>query len=329
MGGNLFKDLNTVRVDQVQYHQIYNDLEKSLLNPINKIHDLIPSYRSKPSFGDMDIIISSYDSEDYDRIRHQFPIHHKNGKILSFAYPLENHEYFQIDLIQEPLYHYDFSLNYYSYNDLGNFIGRLARYLGFKFGHDGLHYLHREDNGNLIESIEITTNFYDAITFLGFDVTSYNDSFNTLDDIFEFVIFNPYFDPEAFDLEKMGHRSRVRDKKRENYRLFIEKIKDMPYGIKNKDELRQIMFEEALKHYPSFASKLKESQERYTRNKIIREKFNGELIMKTTGLEGKELGAFMRAYKEGKGDEFERLILNKDIDFIITDLTHFHQEHTK
>jgi hypothetical protein len=49
--------------------------------------------------------------------------------------------------------------------------------------------------------------------------------------------------------------------------------------------------------YSHFSEKLSEFEAKHERNKAAKEKFNGDLVSRLTGLTGKELGAFMTFLK--------------------------------
>lgn len=132
-----------------------------------------------------------------------------------------------------PLEDFQTCRDYYTYNDLGNLIGRVAHKMGMKFGHLGLLYPLR-DGDHLIAELVVTRDTRQALEFMGYDFDRWNQGFDQLTDIFEFAASTPYFNPEAFTLENLNHRNRTRNRKRNT---FIEP----PQGnlrLQSREELR-------------------------------------------------------------------------------------------
>lgn len=256
---------------------------------------VVPSYAGKESFGDVDILIERdmLPGDWVQRILLEFnpSAHYKNGPVLSFDY-----SNFQVDLITTPTEDFDFSLKYFAYNDLGNLIGRVAKRMGFKFGQNGLSYVLRdtENDVRVIEEIVVTKNFSSALSFLGYDVSTYDDGFDTIEEVFEYVISSPFYDSRIFDLENRSRKDRVRDRKRQTYQEFLV--------YKNKHErsvgcLSHVTRSEhlliAMDAFDSFGTRYHIALADHERRKKFRDYFNGNVVSGLTGLEGKELGAFM------------------------------------
>lgn len=127
----------------------------------------------------------------------------------------------QVDLVKVPDEVYDFAVNYYSWNDAGNLIGRIARRRGMKFGWDGLQYVHRRGSRKLAK-IQVIGDFKQALTYLGFDASKWDDGFDTYEDLFEWVRTSDHFEPSAYPLEHHNHRVRARDRKRKTYNMFLQ-----------------------------------------------------------------------------------------------------------
>lgn len=65
---------------------------------------------------------------------------------------------------------------YLSYNDLGNFIGRIAHGLGLKYGQEGLWYEHMFKNMN-VGAVMISQNYPKIYEFLGLDFKRWEEGF--------------------------------------------------------------------------------------------------------------------------------------------------------
>ena len=248
MGGNATKQFGTQRIDKVQYEQaveqwllayeslfIYNAFAAvtSQLQPKIKV---IPSYRNKSEFGDIDFIVNDLPSDKSLMRSHQIEIlgYVRNGATISLAvkfHRIWEAPTIQIDLIYQSNEDFDFAYNYFSYNDLGNLIGRIAAAVGLKFGHDGLYLKGYFDaNGKpadkhealIKREVKLNYSFDEAIQMLGLDPARFHQGFNELEDIFEFVMSSPFFHKDWFLFENRTSDQRARDKKRKNYVAALE-----------------------------------------------------------------------------------------------------------
>ena len=280
----------------------------------------VPYYSEKEDFGDLDVIVKA--NTDVVRAaiikhfgfipedskldhRHQYTT---NANVFSFIY-----EKFQIDLICT-IEDYDTSIAYYSFNDVGNILGRFYHKLGLKFGHKGLLYPLRDDNGNLKEEILITRDTKKIIEFLGLDFEKWNKGFTTLEDIFTWVSTGMYFDPTIF----MGELSAInekRDRKRKTFSKFLDWVEEtkpeQKYVFSSREERANYI--PAIEEYfkCDLVHKIKEFEFEQDRKKQVNAKFNGDIVMEVTGLKGKELGEFIGLYKASLSNEhtFEEYII--------------------
>ena len=268
MGGNATKQYNTIRLDK----DTYNKASKLLVNLMNQYLDkpfeIIKAYETKDSFGDLDLL-SVNNTDDFEKKL----LMNENGKnvfihgvvsdggIKSYAisFKIDNPtnpsvllkdnwtKPFQLDFIHKSAEDFDFARQYFSFNDLGNFIGRIASGAGFKFGFDGLYKkIYFNEDGDVVDvkslksqrerqelangkpesnkkiEILITKDFEKAIEFLGFDYPRYTQGFKTLEDIFQYVQESKYFHLENFLLDNRKADVRHRDLKRPNYNLMVD-----------------------------------------------------------------------------------------------------------
>ncbi len=258
----------------------------------------VPFYRTKDSFGDFDVLVES-DGLGSDWI----PIASsalragevvRNGGVTSFDV-----DSLQVDLILAPREQFDFSLNYFAWNDLGNLMGRVARKIGFKFGHRGLFYVLREGDSH-VSDVLVTRNFEGAVSLLGFDALRYRRGFDTLVDIFQFVADSSYFDPEVFPLQHRSHAARVRDRKRKTYREFLAWIQD--HQAPKKGETADIDFLSLAENlFPSFKRRLQREKIDLEKRRTAKHRFNGHRVRQWTGLDGEFLGELMRRLTQSKG----------------------------
>jgi hypothetical protein len=234
---------------------------------------------------------------------------HKNGGVWSYAHDFmdENLEikYVQVDLITQSTENYDTALNYYSWNDLGNLMGRIGHKMGFKYGHEGLVLIFRDGThqyGQLVVSRDIRK----IVEFLGYDYDRFAKGFDDLEDIFAFAASSEFFNKNIFAYENRNHIARTRDKKRENYRAFleyIENIKTPEYEYNSFTEkggrvLSDVFRERAYEFFPDLSDKVDEVEYELMKRKTVHEKFNGVIVSLLTGLMGKELGCFMQHLRQ-------------------------------
>ena len=222
MGGNALSKTVTRRYEAAEYFNLADKLLSAVrkILPDARVND-VKAYGDKASFGDLDVLIEKVPDAKHrleaELLRLGVTEIVKNSDVWSVGW-----NDFQVDFIFQASKHYDFSQGYFAYNDLGNFIGRIARKIGFKFGHDGLWYTKRNESKNVVAELLVTDDFKSALEFLGYCTSRYDIGFRTLTNVFEYASSSRYFDPDSFDLSKRNHDSRVRDEKRQSYMQFLQ-----------------------------------------------------------------------------------------------------------
>lgn len=331
MGGNALRDFGecTRRITAEEFYNLSSEIVTYLksLHPDSWV-TVVPSFRNKKDHGDIDILIDAESqilSEFMNSLDKDIP-RVKNGPILSFSYQ----NTVQVDLIEIPREEYKFALNYFSFNDLGNLCGRVFRKVGFKFGHNGLFYVYRdEENSSLVHEEVLVTRDYDkALSFL--DYPSLSDwSFDELEDVFKFAMLSPAATKYIFLLENRNHTSKVRDRKRKTYIQFLEWLETHPETEVSSEliymEDKEAMLNLAMKFFEGFFDRLCEARSRAINRKIISMKFNGELVEKLTGLSGKDLGVRIRSMKSSKAD-FNQFVLETPYTEIVKFIREFSDE---
>lgn len=319
MGGSALKSIETRRVLAQELADLRPEIEQRLRTALGEEVDFraVPAYRQKSDFGDLDIVVASdalASSWKQDVINTLGSRDHRaNGPILSVEY-----RGLQVDLIRHPEKEFEFAWRYYSFNDLGNLIGRTARAMGMKFGAHGLFYpFHDPDNpSQRIADVLVTRDFPQALTILGFDPRRFEQGFEDREAIFTYAVTSPYFDPERFLLKNLSHENRIRDSKRSTYRAFLEYLEEQspPPGeavqaLQDGQEpvreaLYQIGFQRACQFGQSdaqgwgFEARYVAQQQDCQDQKAYRERLNGQWLRSQTGLDGKPLGALMKRLRE-------------------------------
>lgn len=322
MGGNALKNCSTRRYRREEYFDLCNEVvfKTSYWLPCSFPH-VIEAYHNKESFGDMDVIILS-DMLPYNYLEIIKEVFEpaelvKNGNCVSFEY-----KNFQIDFIITPEEEYSTSVRYFSYNDLGNLLGRVAHSMGLKLGHDGLSYNWRVDTYQF-RNIVLLKDWKDILPVLGYDYNDYKHGFATLEEIFKFVVKSPYFNKDIYLLRNRNHTSRVRDAKRKTYMDFLDWIETYQeteeqkayaatrHSISGKDVWLPYLFSKI----EGFEAVYSAVNVEWKQAILIKNKFNGDIVKEQLGLEGKELGKFMRYLKDiqkSKDPEsnFYKIVLN-------------------
>ena len=315
MGGNIFKEAD--RFSEEESWLVADWVEEFLCIDCGVDTEdwgFVEAYRTKESFGDMDVVIDSWYStdriENFFIYKYGMPVQ-RNGKILSVCAPALKGKRVQIDFIFED--DVRMALDYYNWNDLGNLIGRQAHKLGFKFGHDGLSYVFREGT-NTYATHRISNNITTILDFLKFDSHTYHQGFHTLEDIFEFVASGVYFNPDIYLLHNLNNTSRTRDRKRKTYQEFLLWCKSQKWkseDILDQDARPVFPYIDSPEWKETFKADQLERSFRFfgwesDYNAIIaeheekkqkREWWNGDIAHEVTGLEGKDLGIFMQQMK--------------------------------
>ena len=307
MGGKAFPNLKTARLDKNGFMTVATAcmarLERQF--PDNQFK-VIDSYRSKESFGDLDILWCG-PSIERESMRQALKASHTqpNGPVTSFAIPINEEMIFQVDLIHVQCNEMESASSYFAFNDLGNLLGRIFHRMGLKLGHMGLAFVVREDgnDSHAIREIILTRSWKEALEFVGYDYERWCKGFDSLEDVFRFAIDNPLANRTIFRLDETSHQARVRDRKRLTYQKFLRWVNDPANGVPEnesipKAELRKTFLAKAFETFPGFRKEFDQIQKEMADRREAKRKFNGEIVRELTGLNGKDLGHFMKTFIE-------------------------------
>jgi len=301
-------------------------------------------FSSKESFGDIDIIVSmegfeSVSSDEYGYISTYIEEIFKpnetfhNGNIWSFDY-----KEVQVDFIICSEEDFDSNRHYLAYNDLGNFIGRITQKMGLKYGQEGLwynHYFKKQKIGKIM----ISKDYPKIFEFLGFDYNRWLEGFETLEDVFEYVIANKQFDSNMFELQHLNKINRERNAKRKSYMSFLEYIHENHSDKKFFYESdKSIYTDRANKFFPDarMTEQIRELEYKHCKTLYIKSKFSGGVVMLRYGLQGKELGNALRGFKDFinnkickvvKWRDYNEFILNEPTDIIYETFELFYKKY--
>jgi hypothetical protein len=316
MGGKLF---NLGRISRDRYLEIEVAMREYLDRQVGTAAYRIPRYYStKPDFGDMDIIIRLGDPTTWQTLRQEFVTDlgvtetKSAGGVFSTVY-----EGLQVDYFTAAPEFLESTYNYLSFNDLGNLLGKICRRFNLKYGEEGLAYVFRRQDGNYKKDLTISTDFAEICRLLELDYAQWQQGFDELTDVFEWVIASPYFSVRPYITQSTSLAKRVKERTTiQKFLAYLEGqqiTKEYPY-LENRDDYLPWI----AKQFPAADLLARIAVERQLDERLIavRAKFNGNRIMELIpNLSGKALGAFIVKLKEQIPD-FEEYILSQEQEVI-------------
>jgi hypothetical protein len=312
MGGNLFK---LGRKPRLEYLEIEAEIRTYLDQKIGDTYRVPRFYGDKPDFGDLDILVSSaVANESWHDLRLEIAkdlgiTQFKTvGHVFSTVY-----RNLQVDFFVTPDQYLESCYHFMSFNDLGNLLGKICRRFNLKYGEHGLAYVYRRiDNPHYKQDLEITVDFARICNFLGLEFGLWQNGFESLEVMFDWVIASPYFSVAPY--QQMDATLKKREQHRTTMQKFVEYLErhgiDKTFNFEDRDsylEMIDAFFPEA-----NLKAQIQLEQDKETRALIFAEKFNGKLVSSLLPqLEGKALGAFIVNFKNSIQD-FEGFILEQD-----------------
>lgn len=320
MGGNIFPECQ--RVNRETYDQLRLVIEERFNEKFGYGNIYFPkTYGNKESFGDVDVLVEGLLNTDIKSLPalltgtsfyNENESNDSRNLVVSGVINTKGGIPVQVDFIKVGSLTRDFSYRYFSFNDLGNLIGVLAKQLGFRFGHDGLWFPLLDQNGHVYEKVLVTNRFHEAMDILGYDYPE-DLEFQDLESIFSFVSSNSLFDPNWYKLENHNSKNRVRDRKRFTYIEFLAwlDVKGEEYFNPESFDKDAILYK-TIATYPLFEERYFEIKGRMDQERLYRSAWNGEIVANITGLpSGLGLGLFMDYCKKSQED-FTLFIMQKN-----------------
>lgn len=304
MGGNALS-LKSVRLTKKNFERLAADCVDKLQAalPGNRVY-AIEAYAAKADFGDLDVLVEStgYDPHKAAEALNAVEVV-RNGPVTSVGVLVDpslgatDGNVFQVDLIKMESAGFAFASCYFRFNDMGNLLGRVAHAMGLALRHDGLVYYVR-DGDYKFRDIMLTQDFDEALRLLGYDPLRYALGFEDLESIFGYVAQSPFFNRDIYLLENRNAQSRIRDRKRPTYTAFLKWCEAHPelpahqYPTDKKAWLPRFA-----EYFPGFQAEYDKALADLAELRAVKAKFNGEWVSQLTGLQGKELGGLMQAFK--------------------------------
>lgn len=289
MGGQLFKDVETPRMSYASYHRRVRDM---LQKEHGSLYQVPTVFGDKQDFGDLDVVGLMTTSVFVDDMAPISFVKHDPTTVSLLMQDAEG--FYQVDYRCVELGTLDFAARYFSNNDLGNLIGRLAHRMGLKFGFEGLIYCLNDGTKRLGE-FTLTTDFDTALDHLGFE--SKPRTFETRLDAFDWMLTSRYFVASAFPLEHQSHRARVRDRKRPTYNGFLQYLSANGHCLDYVKSNPSAFLEYHFNRFPELRAWYERTLQVNTDKVRFKQLFGGSAVRDCTGLSGPELGSFMEEFK--------------------------------
>ena len=305
MGGNALT-CTSVRLTKKNYERLVAESLATLRArfPAGRF-EVIECFRSKADFGDADFICWAPDYDPYQVAAALGAVEVvRNGPVTSIGVivrqevPHRDGNVFQVDLIRQSPEDFDFALNYFKANDAGNLAGRLAKSMATSLRHDGL-FMFVRDSDYKFREILLTRDYSKALAYIDLDPAVFAGGFETLNEIFQFIVKSRFFNGNIYLLENRNAASRIRDRKRPTYRAFLNYCEEhpdltaFPYSKVDSDWFSRIN-----EHFPHFQAEYDQALADLAELRAVKVKFNGGLVSTWTGLEGKQLGQVMAAWRK-------------------------------
>jgi len=324
MGGKALNKygVTTERKNTEEFLRIGKEIQNRVETDLPVSTAIVTCYHTKADHGDLDLLIKMDEGisiiwNEFIKTRFNPQAIHNNGGVYSFDY-----QNFQIDFIPVRENKWETAKVYYSYDPLGNIMGKTFHKFGLSYGWDGLFYKFRNFNGRLAQNILLSNDARKIFEFGGYDYDRYLQGFETLEDIIKFAINCKYFDTQIFQMDNLKSIDKKRNRKRGSYHVFLQYLKDNDINISYPfEEDKDVYLGAVNQRFPEakLLENLKELQAKDTENKILSQKFNGDIVMSwLPNLQGKQLGQVMGDFKTSFDDEedYREFILNADFNAI-------------
>jgi hypothetical protein len=320
MGGHALKNTYIERKNTEEFLRIGKEIQDKILSDLFLETVILKCYRTKTDHGDLDLLIKitpnlNINWKTYIQITFNPNEIFNNGGVYSFDY-----QNFQIDFIPIKEKSWNIAQTYGFFDPLSNIMGKTFHKFGLSYGWDGLFYKYRNAHGTNSENILLTTDPKKIFDFGGYDYDRYLKGFETLEDIFKFVIDSANFNTEMFQMENLKSIDKKRNRKRGSYHLFLKYLKDNKIYVRKDFEEDKTKYIIAIDFYfpeVKLLDKLNELRKKDAQDKALSEKFNGNIIMQwLPELKGKELGEAITIFKNQWGEHYNDYIAKTSIDDI-------------
>jgi hypothetical protein len=328
MGGNALS-VETNRLDDRTFRWAQRCVRDRILDafPDAKYH-FVRAIREKADHGDMDVLIRQ-DTVDRATLRDEFSPTElfSNGRVDSLDYQPEDVPRFQLDLVYMRPEWWDVARAFHDWNDLGNLVGKVARFRRMKYGFQGLRIpvYHTMDRSQKLGEYTLSRCPATIYRALGYDPrVPMVEGFDTFEEMFEFVMSSEYATYDVFQPEALTASQRHLDTKRGVYKMFMDWLdvkrnqvspgKTTPRFTEcQRRPSHRSALESAKKVFPD--ANLKDSiaakREALKRSETASAVFNGRHALERFDIEGRELGRVLGHMKSYYGDGWDEHVLSR------------------
>jgi len=303
MGGKALKTVPTRRYDNKEFYETWEML-KAKLSTCKEItrFDLVKSYKNKETHGDMDILVGFHPGRSTNALMAEINLlinpdetYHNDSVISMNFYDL------QVDIMLVSDDDFDLRWHFFAFNDLGGFMGKVARSMKCKYGQKGLVFDIFEEGTKLkLDTISICKDPKTIIEFLGFDYYRFVRGFDSKEEIFQYVYDSEYFRKATFDGSELNHSQRSRDMGRSMYEDLLAWMEGKEDSGKERpclDEITFLINDNDDIPVTRLDQKISNVRFAHKRKKDAAHKFNGKLVMAKFNLvAGPEFGEIMRCW---------------------------------
>lgn len=351
MGGNAVAPyVNTARLGL----SAYKELEAKTLNACSRRFpegrfSVVKYFANKEDFGDVDLMYHVENNEKFleelvvmlqEAFNTSFALPVvRNGSVTSVGVPVDEKEdkFFQLDFLYYSKENWNQAEFFLNYNDVGNLLGRVARFMGFKLSDKGLLYPFKNEHGHVVKDLMVTKDPNMVMRLMKLDKFLYAKGMSSMEDVYRFVMSSDYFVPEVFMAEKQNNGLRKRERKRGAYKLFLEYLEDLDesvlmartYVFEDRELAKQTALEHALDEVKQFTEDYKAMELNAEKVKVFKKNFNGNLVTELTGLTGGELGKFMKFVQGDDKEKFLNFVVynhkNKVREYLLNKFNEFEQ----
>jgi len=314
MGGSALKKygVETKRMNTSELFNTFDGMKDDYKKAFNIDIVMPKSYHNKESHGDLDILIpknKNINHKEYIIKTYNPKAIYHNGNVFSFDY-----NNFQVDFILVDYDLIEVAHTYLSFDPIGNLMGKTYHKFNLSYGWDGLKYKCRDENGYKMKTVTVSTNIRKIFEFGGFDYNRFTEGFDTLEEIYHFIINSKYFNLNTFLFENLAYKDKKRNRKRPSYNKFLKYVNENKLQFANHefDKDKASYLPKIIEFFPeaNLDKTLTEIEEKLRISKIIKNKFNGDMVMmwlpelKT----GREIGQVIGNFKS-EIEDFDDFIM--------------------
>jgi hypothetical protein len=193
-----------------------------------------------------------------------------------------------------------------------------------KYGLEGL-FMNVYNKRGKLGTLMVSQDYPKIYKFLGLDYTKWEQGFDELEDIFEFIATSKFFNWKMFQFDQLNKINRDRNKKRKSYMSFLEwmdkNVADTAHEYQFTED-KTSYFDMINEFFPEadLVTQTRRLEYEECKKLYLQSKFNGGQVMLKFGLEGKELGDAMTNFKKHIEStfytSFDDWAINKSSDLI-------------